>query len=84
LEKIIFENFNISENNIISVELAKVLGYYLGANASNMDKVQTTIGQGSEPVSCKYIFYTYIYLPVMVMVRVYLFILTYFLKNNIP
>ncbi len=25
LEKIIFENFNISENNIISVELAKVL-----------------------------------------------------------
>jgi hypothetical protein len=27
LEKIIFENFNISENNIISVELAKLLGY---------------------------------------------------------
>ncbi len=27
LEEIIFENFNISENNIISVELAKVLGY---------------------------------------------------------
>jgi hypothetical protein len=28
LEKnIIFENFNISENNLISVELAKVLGY---------------------------------------------------------
>jgi hypothetical protein len=26
LEEIIFENFNISENNIISVELAKVLG----------------------------------------------------------
>jgi hypothetical protein len=26
-KKIIFENFNISENNIISVELAKVLGY---------------------------------------------------------
>jgi hypothetical protein len=25
LEKIIFENFNISENNTISVELAKVL-----------------------------------------------------------
>jgi hypothetical protein len=25
LEEIIFENFNISENNIISVELAKVL-----------------------------------------------------------
>jgi hypothetical protein len=25
LEKIKFENFNISENNIISVELAKVL-----------------------------------------------------------
>jgi hypothetical protein len=28
LEQIIFENFNISENNIISVELAKVLGYF--------------------------------------------------------
>jgi hypothetical protein len=27
LEEIIFENFNISENSIISVELAKVLGY---------------------------------------------------------
>jgi hypothetical protein len=27
LEEIIFENFNISENNIISVELAKALGY---------------------------------------------------------
>jgi hypothetical protein len=26
LEEIIFENFNIFENNIISVELAKVLG----------------------------------------------------------
>jgi hypothetical protein len=25
LEEIIFENFNISENNIISVELAKVV-----------------------------------------------------------
>jgi hypothetical protein len=27
LEEIIFENFNISEHSIISVELAKVLGY---------------------------------------------------------
>jgi len=27
LEEIIFENFKISENKIISVELAKVLGY---------------------------------------------------------
>jgi hypothetical protein len=27
LEEIIFETFNISENNIISVELAKVLKY---------------------------------------------------------
>jgi hypothetical protein len=27
LEEIIFENFNNSENNVISVELAKVLGY---------------------------------------------------------
>jgi hypothetical protein len=27
LEEIIFENFNIPENNIISVELAKVVGY---------------------------------------------------------
>jgi len=27
LEEIKFENFNISENNIISVQLAKVLGY---------------------------------------------------------
>ncbi len=27
LGEIIFENFNIFENNIISVELAKVLGY---------------------------------------------------------
>jgi hypothetical protein len=27
LEQIIFEIFNIFENNIISVELAKVLGY---------------------------------------------------------
>jgi hypothetical protein len=27
LEEIIFEKFNISEHNIISVELAKVLGY---------------------------------------------------------
>jgi hypothetical protein len=27
LGEIIFENFNISKNNIISVELAKVLGY---------------------------------------------------------
>jgi hypothetical protein len=27
LEEIIFENFNIFENNIISVELAKVLEY---------------------------------------------------------
>jgi hypothetical protein len=27
LEQIIFEVFNISENNIISVELATVLGY---------------------------------------------------------
>jgi hypothetical protein len=28
LEEIIFENFNIFENNIISVELAKVLRYF--------------------------------------------------------
>jgi hypothetical protein len=28
LEEIVFENFNIFENNIISVKLAKVLGYY--------------------------------------------------------
>jgi hypothetical protein len=28
LEEIIFENFNICENNIISVKLAKVLGYW--------------------------------------------------------
>jgi hypothetical protein len=27
LEEIIFENFNISGNNIINIELAKVLGY---------------------------------------------------------
>jgi len=27
LEEIIFENFNISENNIMSVEFAKVVGY---------------------------------------------------------
>jgi len=27
LKEMIFENFNISENNIISVNLAKVLGY---------------------------------------------------------
>jgi hypothetical protein len=27
LEQIFFENFNISENNIISFKLAKVLGY---------------------------------------------------------
>jgi hypothetical protein len=27
LEEIIFENFNISENNILHVKLAKVLGY---------------------------------------------------------
>jgi hypothetical protein len=27
LEEIIFEIFNISENNVISVKLAKVLGY---------------------------------------------------------
>jgi hypothetical protein len=30
LEEIIFEIFNISENNIISVELAKVLRYTVG------------------------------------------------------
>jgi hypothetical protein len=30
LEEIIFENFNISENNIISVQLAKVLKYTVG------------------------------------------------------
>ncbi len=29
LEGIVYENFNISENNIISVELAKVLGYHI-------------------------------------------------------
>ncbi len=29
MEEIIKKNFNISENNIISVELAKVLGYSL-------------------------------------------------------
>jgi hypothetical protein len=28
LEEIKFENFNISENNIVSVKLAKVLGYW--------------------------------------------------------
>jgi hypothetical protein len=28
-KKLFFENFNISENNIISVKLAKVLGYVL-------------------------------------------------------
>jgi hypothetical protein len=28
LEEIIFENFNFSENNIVSVKLAKVLTYY--------------------------------------------------------
>jgi len=28
LEEIIFEIFNNSENNIINVELAKVLGYF--------------------------------------------------------
>jgi hypothetical protein len=26
LEEIIFENFNISKNNLVSLELAKVLG----------------------------------------------------------
>jgi hypothetical protein len=30
LEEIIFENFNIFENSIISVKLAKVLGYGAG------------------------------------------------------
>ncbi len=30
LEEIIFENFNISQNSIISVKLAKVLGYGAG------------------------------------------------------
>jgi hypothetical protein len=30
LEEIIFENFNISENNMISVKLAKVLRYTVG------------------------------------------------------
>jgi hypothetical protein len=29
LEEIIFENFSIFENNIINVELAKVLGYMM-------------------------------------------------------
>jgi len=29
LEEIIFENFNISENNIISIELGRVLRYLL-------------------------------------------------------
>jgi hypothetical protein len=29
LEEIIFENFNISENNIFNVELAKVLRYHI-------------------------------------------------------
>jgi len=34
LEEIVFENFNIFENNIISVELAKVLvGYFEDFNA---------------------------------------------------
>jgi hypothetical protein len=27
LEEVIFDNFNISENNIISVKLANILGY---------------------------------------------------------
>jgi hypothetical protein len=45
LEKIIFENFNISENNIISVELAKVLGYLFWA-AQAPDKI--------EEISCTY------------------------------
>ncbi len=34
-EKIIFENFNISENNIISVQLAKVLLGYLPTGEYN-------------------------------------------------
>ncbi len=36
LEDVIFENFNISENNIISVTLAKVLRYIIFEN--NLDE----------------------------------------------
>jgi hypothetical protein len=31
LEEIAFENFNISENNLFNVELAKIQGYLEGA-----------------------------------------------------
>jgi len=39
LEEIIFEIFNISENNIISVELAKVLGYVTHCQFQNDEVV---------------------------------------------
>jgi chromosomal replication initiation ATPase DnaA len=35
IEKKTFENFNISENNIISVEAAKVVGYSFGSSLEN-------------------------------------------------
>jgi hypothetical protein len=34
-EKKTFENFNISENNIISVEVAKLEGYSFGSSLEN-------------------------------------------------
>jgi len=45
LEEIIFENFNISENNIISVELAKVV-FLLGCVLQLVTGKRMTIGMG--------------------------------------
>jgi hypothetical protein len=39
LEEIVFENFNNSENNMISVELAKVLTRVVGLAAPNLNKI---------------------------------------------
>jgi hypothetical protein len=47
LEEIIFEIFNISENNIISVELAKVLGYGMDKKGKKGRKKGRKEGRGS-------------------------------------
>ncbi len=46
LEEIIFENFNISENNIISVELAKVLKVHFQFFSNNISNFWTLLLMG--------------------------------------
>jgi len=52
LEEIIFENFNIFQNNISSVKMDKVLGYFY---PQFKDERRATTRKGKNPCTLQYI-----------------------------